>query len=471
MRQKGILLRVLSALLALTFVFGSLYVPGLIVGADDSTDGMTPAEKQAYLEQKIKETDRKLTALGNESRETEEYITTLDTKISYLQNQLNLAKETVESSKAKINALKAQYESNEAEIETLEEDIKSLTVQQEELKKEFDKSYDLYAERAKAMYISGNVNTLTAILTSSDISALLIRLEMLVRVSRCDRLLLSSLMEEGTELSETETALSSKMTTLSATQKENVKTQEALGKTVEELESQQADMSKKEAEYEKQKAESDELLKNLQAKTQQYSEFRNESQAELNEVNAEIERIAEEYIRQHTTTTTTTTTTTKKPNGTTKKTTTTTTATASNRLSLTYPVPSQTRITTGYGSAGYAGHTGVDFACPTGSNVVAAESGTVLISTDLTNADGTYRSYGRYILIAHDKKNSAGNYVFTLYAHNSQRLVSAGDYVSKGQVIAKSGSTGNSTGPHCHFEVRTPSAAYGDCVNPTNYLP
>ena len=74
-------------------------------------------------------------------------------------------------------------------------------------------------------------------------------------------------------------------------------------------------------------------------------------------------------------------------------------------------------------------------------------------------------------LIAQDKKKSAGNYVFTLYAHNSQRLVSAGDYVSKGQVIAKSGSTGNSTGPHCHFEVRTPSAAYGDCVNPTNYLP
>lgn len=146
---------------------------------------------------------------------------------------------------------------------------------------------------------------------------------------------------------------------------------------------------------------------------------------------------------------------------------------------MTYPVPSQTRITTAYGSAGYAGHTGVDFACASGVNVVAAESGIVVTSKDITShtncscsyTGGGYHSYGRYIVILHDKKNSAGNYVFTLYAHNSQRLVSEGQRVEKGQVIAKSGSTGNSSGPHCHFEVRTPSSAYSSCVNPTNYLP
>lgn len=138
---------------------------------------------------------------------------------------------------------------------------------------------------------------------------------------------------------------------------------------------------------------------------------------------------------------------------------------------MTYPVPSQTRITTAYGSAGYVGHTGVDFACSSGSKVVAAESGTVIISTDLKNSDGSYRSYGRYIVIAHDKKDSAGNNVYTLYAHNSSRVVSEGQYVKKGQLIAYSGSTGNSSGPHCHFEVRTPTASYNDCVNPTYYLP
>ena len=138
-------------------------------------------------------------------------------------------------------------------------------------------------------------------------------------------------------------------------------------------------------------------------------------------------------------------------------------------ISLTYPVPSQTRITCGF--HGYTGHSGADFSCPTGSKVVAAESGTVIISADLYDDNGNYRSYGRYIVIKHDKTTSSGAAVYTLYAHNSERLVSAGQHVEKGQQIAKSGSTGNSTGPHCHFEVRTPSSSYSDCKNPANYLP
>ena len=120
---------------------------------------------------------------------------------------------------------------------------------------------------------------------------------------------------------------------------------------------------------------------------------------------------------------------------------------------------------------GYTGHSGADFSCPTGSKVVAAESGTVIISADLYDDNGNYRSYGRYIVIKHDKTTSSGAAVYTLYAHNSERLVSAGQHVEKGQQIAKSGSTGNSTGPHCHFEVRTPSSSYSDCKNPANYLP
>ena len=74
-------------------------------------------------------------------------------------------------------------------------------------------------------------------------------------------------------------------------------------------------------------------------------------------------------------------------------------------------------------------------------------------------------SYGHYVMIYHgtDKK---GRSVVTLYAHNSKVLVSAGDSVKRGQVIALSGNTGNSTGPHLHFEVRLD----GKQVNPTHYL-
>lgn len=111
-------------------------------------------------------------------------------------------------------------------------------------------------------------------------------------------------------------------------------------------------------------------------------------------------------------------------------------------------------------SAGYPNysngsyHGGVDFPAPTGTDVCAAADGTVIVAKELTD------SYGHYLIIDH------GNGVSTLYAHNSKLLVGVGDTVTRGQVIAKSGSTGNSTGPHCHFEVRI----NGKRVNPLSYL-
>lgn len=85
-------------------------------------------------------------------------------------------------------------------------------------------------------------------------------------------------------------------------------------------------------------------------------------------------------------------------------------------------------------------HTGIDIGAKNGSTVVAAEAGTVLRA-------GWNGGYGRYIVIDH------GGGLSTLYAHNSKLVVEAGDKVTRGQKIAEVGSTGNSTGPHLHFEV------------------
>ena len=111
------------------------------------------------------------------------------------------------------------------------------------------------------------------------------------------------------------------------------------------------------------------------------------------------------------------------------------------------------RVTSNYGYRGSEFHTGVDFAGPAGSNVVAADSGTVIWA-------GPKGNYGNCVMISH------GNGLVTLYAHNSELEVSAGDAVSQGTVIAKVGSTGRSTGPHCHFEVRL----YGQIQSPWNYI-
>ena len=101
------------------------------------------------------------------------------------------------------------------------------------------------------------------------------------------------------------------------------------------------------------------------------------------------------------------------------------------------------------------GHTGMDLAVPTGTPIRAALPGTVTVST--YNRGG----YGYYIMIDH------GNGLSTLYGHCSQLLASVGRTVEAGDVIALSGSTGRSTGPHLHFEVRV----NGERTNPRSYLP
>ena len=126
---------------------------------------------------------------------------------------------------------------------------------------------------------------------------------------------------------------------------------------------------------------------------------------------------------------------------------------------LGWPCPSSSRITSQYGYRILFGvrdfHTGIDIGASTGSNIVAAESGTVILANYGWNG-----GYGNYIIINH------GNGITTRYAHASQLFVSAGQTVSKGQVIAAVGTTGNSTGPHLHFEVRL----NGSHTNPLNYL-
>ena len=103
---------------------------------------------------------------------------------------------------------------------------------------------------------------------------------------------------------------------------------------------------------------------------------------------------------------------------------------------------------------GYPGHTGMDIAVPSGTPIYASASGTVVLAKN-----GVY-GYGRHIMIDH------GGGIKTLYAHNSQLLVSAGQWVEKGQIIAYSGNTGNSYGPHVHVEFRV----NGQYIDPGKYI-
>ncbi|KUN09975.1 peptidase [Streptomyces yokosukanensis] len=120
-------------------------------------------------------------------------------------------------------------------------------------------------------------------------------------------------------------------------------------------------------------------------------------------------------------------------------------------------------------SAGYmqsgamwkAKHSGQDFAVPTGTEVVSVHGGTVVKAGPNGAGDGP--AYGNAVVVKH------GNGQYSQYAHLSRIDVKAGQVVKTGQRIALSGSTGNSSGPHLHFEIRaTPN--YGSAVDPAAFL-
>jgi murein DD-endopeptidase MepM/ murein hydrolase activator NlpD len=106
-------------------------------------------------------------------------------------------------------------------------------------------------------------------------------------------------------------------------------------------------------------------------------------------------------------------------------------------------------------------HSGQDFAVPIGTNVMAVHGGTVVKAGGNGAGDGP--AYGNAIVIKHS------NGTYSQYAHLSRVDVRVGQTVATGQHIALSGNTGNSSGPHLHFEIRT-TPNYGSAVNPVNFL-
>ena len=156
-------------------------------------------------------------------------------------------------------------------------------------------------------------------------------------------------------------------------------------------------------------------------------------------------------------------------------------------VNYTWPVDKSIGISSGFGS--YSGHTGCDFACSIGHDVYAVADGTVVTATD-SGCTGSHRSdgypkcskgancpatklnkngkgsYANWIIIRH------GTNVYSLYAHLSTESlkVKVGDTVKQGQNIAKTGSAGNVTGPHLHFELRIGGNSTGYAKNPASYL-
>ena len=124
-----------------------------------------------------------------------------------------------------------------------------------------------------------------------------------------------------------------------------------------------------------------------------------------------------------------------------------------------WPIPGYTTITSPFGNRFhpilhyYRNHNGIDIGATTGAPIVASNPGTVITASYVG-------SYGNVVMIDH------GGGVVTNYAHGSEILVEVGQVVERGEIIMKAGSTGLSTGPHLHFEIKI----NGTFVNPLPYV-
>ena len=123
------------------------------------------------------------------------------------------------------------------------------------------------------------------------------------------------------------------------------------------------------------------------------------------------------------------------------------------KLGISFVRPTSGVVTSRFGARWGSTHTGIDIGASTGTNIKAAAGGTVIFS-------GWKGTLGKLVVVSH------GNGIQTYYAHCSSLLVSSGQTVSAGQLIAKVGSTGRSTGPHLHFEIRL----NGSAINPQSYI-
>ena len=405
-------------------------------------------------------------ALKNEKESNKEEITNAQSNLKEVQKEKSQTMSEVEELDNKITTYEIQIEELEGKITNLNNDIESAEEQIKQAESDYEKNDSLLAERLVLMYEDGNTTYLDFLLSSSGLTDFLSKFYMISELASYDTELLEQISNKKKEIQEQKKNLENNKLELA-----NSKTQKT--KTQAELETVKTEKNKHVSELSGEEKE-------IQAKIDQLKEDNKKIDAEIAaaqaQIQAEIARRQEEEKRKqqeqqkqkenNTETGTTNTSSGSNSSGSTSSSSSSSTSSSSNTKTSSHgfirPVTGYS-VTTGWYYSSGALHGAVDFSGSGiyGKPVFAVADGIVVTAKSLTT------SYGNYIIIAHY------NGLYTLYAHGvaGTIAVSAGQKVTQGQQIMQVGSTGNSTGPHLHFEVRTSPGKYANRVNPLNYLP
>ncbi len=348
-------------------------------------------------------------SFGNERDKLDQ----LNREISRLQSQLKSGKAQESKLNSEIKNLDKLIQAAEGEIQDLQSEIaqtnRKIAEVEAELKakqEDIDQQNDEMAQRIRAMYKNGDVGILEVLLGSESMTDFLTNLDMAQKIFDNDVAMLEQMEEQYKTVERYHNQLDQLRQKLSAERESEAAKQN-------QLQASRGDVSELRAQV---SGSNKELEKQVDALN-----------AEANALIAEIIRLqgTEDYVGGE----------------------------------FAWPVPSSTRVTSEFGYRMHPIlkvnklHTGIDIGAPTGTPIVAVNGGKVIQAA-------WNNSYGYMVMVDH------GGGIVTLYAHCSQLKVKTGDIVTRGQTIALVGSTGMSTGPHLHLEVRV----NGEYKNPRPYL-
>lgn len=336
--------------------------------------------------------------LQNRKNELNNQITEANEQVENIQIELTDTLKQIDNLDQKIETYQGQVDELNGKLETLQNQIKIAEEKLTNLENNYKIQRKTFQNRIVAQYEAGDVQYLDVLLSSNTLSEFISNYYLIGEIAKYDRNLLDNIDRQKNEIEKIKTTLTEREKNLKTVKENKEKTATAL---------ENAKVIKNS--YAKQLTDSE---KETQAKIAEY-------QRELDNLEAQIVtitsiKVGEDYVGGE----------------------------------FAWPAPGYSTITSKYGMRvhpilkTHRVHSGTDIAMPMGAYIIAANDGVV------TKAGYSSTGYGNMVLIDH------GGGVSTLYGHGSEILVQTGQTVKRGDIIMKAGSTGWSTGPHLHFEVR-----------------
>lgn len=416
--------RILCAMLCVCMISIPMAIP-TTVSAEDSISDLEQQLQQ--LEQENQKYQKILDDTKSDIAEKEEYKSALVSKVQVLDEKIAVTREKISSLNDDIKEKQDAYDKGLSEVED---------------------QFDALANRLRILYMSGNATDLEIIFGAKDFSDLIDKMELVKSLANSDKELISEIQ---TKLDE----LSTKKKSLEADKKD--------------LETQQASLKSDQDEFNKLISDNDEILKNLYASNSEAQNSLESAALQSDEIEAKISEYyaAQKAAAEHAAQASQSSSSSSSSSGSSSS-----GSSSSGSSSVivpsgsgfAWPTPGFTYLSSEwYEDREVYNHGGIDIAGAgiMGTPVVAAADGTVIASNSSCTHNwgksyscGCGGGYGNYVMISH-----AGGKM-TVYGHLTSLTVSTGQTVSRGQVIGYVGSTGNSTGPHLHYECRLNGVRY-----------